>query len=74
MGAQQHTANRREDARLITGKGRYTSDLSFPGQLYGHFVRSDRAHAEIASVDTAQAARIPGVRGIFTGEIGRAHV
>ena len=67
MGAQQHTANRREDARLITGKGRYTSDLSFPGQLYGHFVRSDRAHAEIASVDTAQAARIPGVRGIFTG-------
>ena len=68
MSEPHHTANRREDARLITGKGRYTSDLNFPGQLYGYFVRSDRPHAEIASVDTARAAKMPGVRGIFTGE------
>ena len=67
MSGKPHSANRREDARLITGKGRYTSDLSFPGQLYGYFVRSDRPHAEIASVDTAAAAKMPGVRGIFTG-------
>ena len=67
MSAQRHTANRREDLRLITGKGRYTSDLNFPGQLYGHFVRSDRSHAEIVSVAMSEAARMPGVRAIFTG-------
>jgi len=63
----QHTANRREDMRLITGKGRYTSDLNLPGQLFGYFVRSDRPHAEIASVDTSAAANVPGVRAILTG-------
>ena len=68
MSEQHHTANRREDMRLITGKGRYTADLNLPGQLHACFVRSDRAHAEIASIDTAEAARMPGVRAILTGD------
>jgi len=40
---------RREDDRLLSGKGRYTADWNLPGQLYGAFLRSDRAHAEILS-------------------------
>ena len=44
---------RREDKRLITGAGRYTADCNQPGQLYAAFLRSDRAHAEIVSIDIA---------------------
>ncbi len=65
---EHHAGNRLEDLRLITGRGRYTSDLNLPGQLHGYFLRSDRPHAQIVSIDTAAAARMPGVRGIFTGE------
>jgi hypothetical protein len=38
-------SGRREDDRLLTGKGRYTADWNLPGQLYAYFLRSDRAHA-----------------------------
>jgi carbon-monoxide dehydrogenase large subunit len=57
-----------EDARLVTGSGKYAADWSLKGQLYGHFVRSDRAHAEIVAIDATAARRHPGVVGIFTGE------
>jgi carbon-monoxide dehydrogenase large subunit len=67
MSEQHRTANRREDLRLITGKGRYTSDLNLPKQLYAYFVRSDRPHAEIVSVTTTQAEQMPDVRAVFTG-------
>src|SRR5918998_3878999 len=63
-----HDGRRVEDIRLITGAGRYASDWNAPGQLYGHFVRSDRAHAEIVSVDTKSALAFPGVKRVFTGE------
>jgi carbon-monoxide dehydrogenase large subunit len=63
-----HDGKRVEDFRLITGAGRYASDWNAPGQLYGHFVRSDRAHAEIVSLDTKKAAAFPGVKRVFTGE------
>ena len=56
-----HSGRRLEDVRLITGAGRYASDWNAPGQLYGYFVRSDRAHAEIVSVNTQAAAAFPGV-------------
>jgi carbon-monoxide dehydrogenase large subunit len=59
---------RREDDRLLTGRGQYAADWSFPGELYAHFLRSDRAHAEIVSIRTAEAARHAGVVRIFTGE------
>ncbi|HEY1287492.1 MAG TPA: xanthine dehydrogenase family protein molybdopterin-binding subunit [Burkholderiales bacterium] len=59
---------RREDDRLLTGQGRYTSDWSLPGQLHGHFLRSDRAHARIVSLNTSEALKSPGVAGVFTGE------
>ncbi len=59
---------RREDQRLITGKGQYTADWNLPGQAYGHFLRADRAHAEIVSLDASEAVALPGVIGVFSGE------
>src|SRR6266498_1462832 len=58
---------RREDLRLLTGQGKYTSDWNLPGQLYGYFLRSDRAHADIASIDVSAARGSPGVAAVFTG-------
>jgi carbon-monoxide dehydrogenase large subunit len=58
---------RREDLRLLTGQGRYSADWSFPGQLHACFLRSDRAHAEIVSLDIARARAAPGVVAVLTG-------
>jgi len=52
---------------MLTGRGRYVSDWNLPGQAYAHFLRSDRAHAEIVSIDTEEALRAPGVIAVFTG-------
>ncbi len=62
-----HDGKRVEDFRLITGTGTYAADWNLPGQWYGHFVRSDHAHAEIIAVHTAAALKHPGVKGIYTG-------
>ena len=59
---------RLEDRRLLTGQGRFTSDWNFPNQAYAAFLRSDRAHAEILSLDAAAALRSPGVLAVLTGE------
>jgi len=56
-----------EDPRLVTGSGKYAADWSLPGQLHAHFVRSDRAHAEIVSVNAGAAFKHPAVKGVFTG-------
>jgi carbon-monoxide dehydrogenase large subunit len=56
---------RREDPRLVTGRGRYTADVSREGWLHAAFVRSTVAHARIKSIDCAAAAALPGVAGIF---------
>jgi carbon-monoxide dehydrogenase large subunit len=58
---------RREDFRLVTGQGRYTSDWNFPKQAYGFFLRSDLPHAKIISIDTAAAKAAPGVLAVMTG-------
>src|SRR6201981_846412 len=58
---------RLEDARLLTGKGRYQDDTNLPGQLYAVFLRSPHAHARIRSIDTAAAAAASGVRAVYTG-------
>ena len=58
---------RHEDARLITGQGRFTDDFSFPGQTYAAMVRSPHAHARIVSIDKTAALALPGVLGVFTG-------
>jgi len=58
---------RREDARLLTGSGRYTADWNLSGQLYAYFLRSDRAHAEIVAVDAGAATARKGVHLVLTG-------
>ena len=58
---------RKEDARFLTGRGRYTDDINLPGQLYAHLLRSTVAHADLASVDTSAAEAAPGVHAVFTG-------
>jgi carbon-monoxide dehydrogenase large subunit len=59
---------RKEDPRLITGKGRYIDDISLPGTLWAAFVRSPEAHAKIVSIDASAAKQRPGVHAVFTGE------
>ena len=59
---------RLEDDRMLTGRGRYVSDWNLAGQAYGHFVRSDRAHAEILSIEKENALKHGGVIAVLTGE------
>jgi aerobic carbon-monoxide dehydrogenase large subunit len=57
---------RLEDARFLTGQGRYVDDLAEPSQLHGVVVRSPHGHAAIDGIDAAAAGAMPGVRGVFT--------
>jgi len=59
---------RKEDLRLITGNGRYSDDVTMPGQAYAYMVRSPHAHARIRAIDTAAARALPGVLAVLTGE------
>ncbi len=61
-----HAVRRREDFRLVTGKGRYTDDLKLPGLAYAVFVRSAHAHARIASLAAEEARAAPGVIAVLT--------
>ena len=58
---------RREDRRLVTGAGHFTADYNQPGQVYGFFLRSDLAHADIVSIKIESALACPGVLAILTG-------
>ncbi|MGD0024164.1 MAG: xanthine dehydrogenase family protein molybdopterin-binding subunit [Xanthobacteraceae bacterium] len=58
---------RKEDERLITGKGRFTDDFNLDGQAYAVMVRSPHPHAHIVAIDAARARQMPGVLGVFTG-------
>jgi carbon-monoxide dehydrogenase large subunit len=60
--------SRREDVRLVTGAGRFTSDWNLEGQLYAAILRADRAHAEIVRLNAIRALTHPGVRAVLTGE------
>src|ERR1041385_5023784 len=66
--AVERFTGRREDDRLLTGQGRYTADWSLPGQLHGVFLRSDRAHALIKTINIAAARSSRGVEAVFTGQ------
>ena len=59
---------RREDFRFLTGRGNYVDDIVLPGTTYAALVRSPHAHATIASIDTAKAARMLGVLAVLTGK------
>jgi len=58
---------RKEDPRLIQGRGHYVDDIKLDGMLHMAFVRSVHPHARLKSVDAATALAMPGVVGVFTG-------
>ena len=58
---------RKEDVRLLTGKGRYGDDLVLPGMAHAVFVRSPHAHARIAAIGKAAALGASGVIAVLTG-------
>jgi aerobic carbon-monoxide dehydrogenase large subunit len=58
---------RREDAELLTGRGRFIGDLARPGMVHAVFLRSPYPHARILSVDTSRALAMPGVHAVLTG-------
>ncbi|MFE5123572.1 xanthine dehydrogenase family protein molybdopterin-binding subunit [Streptomyces sp. NPDC056669] len=59
---------RREDRRLVSGRGRFVDDIALPGMLHAQFVRSTVAHGEIVSVDLSAVRRVPGVVAAFTAD------
>lgn len=63
MGTRQL---RREDARLLTGRGRYVADIALPRQLHAAFVRAWPAHARIVSIDVSAAMALEGVVAVLT--------
>jgi aerobic carbon-monoxide dehydrogenase large subunit len=58
---------RREDRRLLTGRGQFIADLVLPRMLHAVLVRSPMAHARIRSVDLSRAAAMPGVAAALSG-------
>src|ERR1043165_2655333 len=58
---------RREDPRLIQGKGTYVDDLKIVGMQYVAFKRSDVAHGRIVSIDTKAAEAMEGGEAVFPG-------
>lgn len=59
----------RTDGRVkATGKARYAGDLVAPGMIHGKILRSPFAHANILSIDTSRAKKLPGVFAVITGK------
>src|SRR5438552_6144883 len=59
------SVQRLEDEPLVTGRGRFVGNLSFPGELHMRVVRSSHAHAELLAVDAAKALALPGVAAVW---------
>jgi carbon-monoxide dehydrogenase large subunit len=57
---------RKEDARLITGRTRWTDNMTLPGMLHLAVLRSPMAHAKIVSIDVSAAREMPGVMAVYT--------
>lgn len=58
---------RKEDKRLLSGRGRFVADLQLRNSLHVAFARSPVAHGRITAIDTSKAASLPGVVRVFTG-------
>src|SRR5215471_7195583 len=58
---------RKEDARLVRGKGKFVDDIKLLGMLHLVFVRSPYAHANILETDVSEAEKVPGVVCTLTG-------
>ncbi len=59
---------RKEDIRLLTGKGRFVDDIKIPGMHFVAILRSPYAHAKIKRIETSRALKQPGVLAVVTGK------
>ena len=59
---------RKEDRRMLLGRGRFVGDLTRPGLLHAAFVRSPHAHALVNKIDGTAASQAPGVERLFTAD------
>ena len=66
-GGIGQSVRRREDLRLLAGRGRYSDDATLPHQAYAVMLRSPHAHATIAGIDAGAARAMPGVLAVLTG-------
>ena len=66
MPFRGQSLRRLEDARFLTGHGRFIEDIDEPAQAWMHVVRSPHAHAAIRRIETDAARAAPGVLGVFT--------
>ena len=57
---------RKEDFRLLTGRGCYSDDVNLDGQAYAQFVRTPHAHARITAIEITAALACPGVLAVLT--------
>src|SRR5919204_2550828 len=65
------SVRRKEDRRLLTGRGKYAGDVRMPGMLHGVVLRSPHAHARLGAIDATRARAIPGVAAVITAvELG----
>lgn len=55
-----------EDRRFLTGHGKYTADMNFPGQAHAVIVRAGEAHGRLNALDVEEARQAPGVLGVYT--------
>src|SRR5438034_9717487 len=60
------SVTRLEDPPLVTGRGAFGADISFPHMLHMRVVRSDHAHGRIVSIDATAALALPGVTAVWT--------
>jgi aerobic carbon-monoxide dehydrogenase large subunit len=68
QGLVGRSVRKQDGAELLTGRARFTADVSLPGMLHAELVRSPYAHARIVRIDAAGALALPGVRAVVTGE------
>ena len=73
IGGIGHRVKRKEDDRLIQGRGNYVDDITLPGMLHLALLRSPVAHARIRSIDAEAAAAAEGVVAVVTGKDLEAH-
>ena len=65
---KSQSVRRVEDARFLTGHGRYVDDIAPEGALHAYVFRSSVAHADITGLDVSQARASDGVHGVFIAE------
>jgi carbon-monoxide dehydrogenase large subunit len=62
------SVSRKEDPRLLTGRGRFVDDVHLPRMLHAQFVRSTIAHGSVDSLDLSGVLDVPGVVAVFTAD------